>query len=103
MTLPLAVEAMRLGAYDYVVKNLDNSHLLLLPGVIRRALEKRELERERVRTVEALRVQNRNLAFLNRVSQTVRHLTRRQRDHTPPGGVDLRVYRHGRQQRLAAQ
>ena len=67
--IALAVEAMRLGAYDYLVKNLDNSHLLLLPGVIRRALQKRELERERVRTVEALRVQNRNLALLNRVSQ----------------------------------
>ena len=67
--IALAVEAIRLGACDYVVKNLDNSHLLLLPGVIRRALEKRELERARVRTLEALRVQNRNLALLNRVSQ----------------------------------
>ena len=67
--IALAVEAMRLGAYDYVIKNPDSSHLLLLPGVIRRALEKRALERERVQTVEALRIQNSNLALLNRVSQ----------------------------------
>jgi two-component system response regulator AtoC len=38
-----AVEAMRLGAYDYLVKPFDVDDILLL---VRRALEKRALERE---------------------------------------------------------
>src|SRR5215472_5937308 len=38
-----AVEAMRLGAYDYLVKPFDVDDILLL---VQRALEKRALERE---------------------------------------------------------
>lgn len=64
-----AVEAMRLGAYDYLVKGPNASYLLLLPGVIERALAKRQLELEQRRTIEALHTQNRNLALLNRVAQ----------------------------------
>ncbi len=65
-----AVEAMRLGAYDYLVKGQSAAYLLLLPGVITRALEKRRLELEQQRTIEALHSQNRNLALLNRVAQS---------------------------------
>lgn len=64
-----AVEAMRLGAYDYLVKGSNAAYLLLLPGVIERALAKRQLEMEQQRTIEALHAQNRNLALLNRVGQ----------------------------------
>jgi len=39
----MAVEAMRLGAYDYLVKPFDVDDIILL---VRRALEKRALERE---------------------------------------------------------
>ena len=66
-----AVEAMRLGAYDYLVKGTNAAYLLLLPGVIERALEKRRLELEQQRTIEALHIQNRNLALLNRVAQSL--------------------------------
>jgi signal transduction histidine kinase/DNA-binding response OmpR family regulator len=66
-----AVEAMRLGAYDYLVKGTNAAYLLLLPGVIERALEKRHLELEQQRTIEALHTQNRNLALLNRVAQSL--------------------------------
>jgi signal transduction histidine kinase/DNA-binding response OmpR family regulator len=66
-----AVEAMRLGAYDYLVKGSNAAYLLLLPGVIERALEKRRLELEQQRTIEALHTQNRNLALLNRVAQSL--------------------------------
>jgi signal transduction histidine kinase/DNA-binding response OmpR family regulator len=66
-----AVEAMRLGAYDYLVKGSNAAYLLLLPGVIERALEKRRLELEQHRTIEALHTQNRNLALLNRVAQSL--------------------------------
>jgi signal transduction histidine kinase len=65
-----AVEAMRLGAYDYLVKGSNAAYLLLLPGVIERALEKRKLELQQRATIEALHTQNRNLALLNRVAQS---------------------------------
>lgn len=64
-----AVEAMRLGASDYLLKSEDATYLLLLPTVIRRALEKRRLEEERERTIEELHLQNRNLTLLNKVGQ----------------------------------
>ena len=66
-----AVEAMRLGAYDYLVKGTNAAYLLLLPGVIERALEKRRLELDQQSTIEALHTQNRNLALLNRVAQSL--------------------------------
>lgn len=65
-----AVEAMRLGAYDYLVKGTSAAYLVLLPGVIERALAKRQLEQEQRSTIEELHTQNRNLALLNRVAQT---------------------------------
>jgi len=43
-----AVEAMKLGAYDYVVKDADGGYLDLLPPAIERALQRHRVE-ERVR------------------------------------------------------
>jgi DNA-binding NtrC family response regulator len=42
-SIPLAVEAMKMGAYDYIAKPFDNEELLL---VIRRALERSRLAEE---------------------------------------------------------
>ena len=39
----LAVEAMKLGARDYIVKDVDGSFLELLPTVIRRVLQQQQL------------------------------------------------------------
>lgn len=64
-----AVEAMRLGAYDYLVKGANSAYLLLLPGVVERALQKRRLELEQQRTIAELHIQNRNLALLSKVAQ----------------------------------
>jgi DNA-binding NtrC family response regulator len=44
--IPTAVEAMRLGAYDYVVKPFDVDGILML---VQRALDKRALERQALR------------------------------------------------------
>ncbi|MBI4611138.1 MAG: sigma-54-dependent Fis family transcriptional regulator [Candidatus Rokubacteria bacterium] len=43
--LPSAVQAMRLGAYDYLTKPFDHDEILF---TVRRALEKRELEATRL-------------------------------------------------------
>ena len=60
---PIAVEAMKLGASDYVVKDVDGGYLQLLPTVITRALqqlalaeEKRKAEQEKERLIEKLQV-----------------------------------------------
>jgi PAS domain S-box-containing protein len=50
-----AVEAMKLGADDYLVKDVDGGYLSLLPSVIDRVLEKRELVAEKRKALEALR------------------------------------------------
>ena len=42
-----ALETMKLGAHDYVVKSPSMSHLTALPGVIRAGLQLRGLEGER--------------------------------------------------------
>jgi signal transduction histidine kinase len=55
----IATDAMRRGAWDYVVKRADRSHLNGLPHVLARALERQRLVRERNhyrREMEALAV-----------------------------------------------
>ena len=51
----VAVEAMKLGACDYVVKDVDGGYLDLLPTVIEGALRQCRLEQEKRRADEALR------------------------------------------------
>lgn len=43
----LAVEAMKLGAYDYIIKSPHMGHLTALPVVIREVLERKHLKDER--------------------------------------------------------
>ena len=59
----IAVEAMKLGASDYVVKDVDGGYLRLLPTVITKVLqqyalaeEKRKAEQEKERLIEKLQV-----------------------------------------------
>lgn len=52
----LAVEALRLGACDYLLKGADEMSMDLLVGAIERAVERQRLERERDRAVDALRM-----------------------------------------------
>lgn len=51
----IAITAMKLGAADYVVKNVDGSYLALLPRVIDRVLEKQRLQSEAIAAQSALR------------------------------------------------
>jgi two-component system cell cycle sensor histidine kinase/response regulator CckA len=51
----VAVEAMKLGARDYIVKDVDGGYLELLPTVIERAIQQQQLVHERQRAEEALR------------------------------------------------
>lgn len=66
-----AVEAMKMGASDYVTKDMDGGYLDLLPVVIEQALRQQALRAERQSAIEALIRRNQNLALLQRASQTV--------------------------------
>ena len=51
----IAVEAMKLGASDYIVKDVDGGYLDLLPAVIERVLQQQRLIEEKQRAEESLR------------------------------------------------
>ncbi len=60
----VAVEALKIGAGDYVVKGVDGEYLETLPGVIERLLERRRLIEEKKAAVEALRHSERQLELI---------------------------------------
>lgn len=64
----MAIEAIRLGASDYLFKGHPEQYLQILPTIVERTLEMHRLEHEREQTLEELRQHNRNLILLNRVS-----------------------------------
>jgi diguanylate cyclase (GGDEF)-like protein/PAS domain S-box-containing protein len=51
----VAVEAMKLGAADYIVKDVDGGYLNLLPSVIEKAVQQLRAVKEKQRAEEALR------------------------------------------------
>ncbi|GEM_PF-1835850 len=51
----VAVEAMRLGASDYLIKDAGNRYLDLIPSIIQGALEKQRLVQEKRQAEQALR------------------------------------------------
>jgi diguanylate cyclase (GGDEF)-like protein/PAS domain S-box-containing protein len=51
----VAVEAMKLGADDYIVKDVDGGYLNLLPSVIKKALQQRCAIKEKHRAEESLK------------------------------------------------
>jgi len=65
----IAIEAMKLGAGDYIVKDVDGGYLELLPSVIDQVLYQRRLIEEREHATTAMQLLNRNLALLNLVGQ----------------------------------
>lgn len=50
----VAVEAMKAGAADYIVKDVDLGYLELLPLIIEQLINKQELMKERQQVIEAL-------------------------------------------------
>jgi PAS domain S-box-containing protein len=68
----IAVEAMKLGASDYVVKDVDGGYLDLLPTVIGRVLQRQQLLSEKQRAEESLRRRAAELEALTQVSSALR-------------------------------
>ena len=65
----IAIEAMKLGAGDYIVKDVELGYLELLPSVIEQVLNQRRLVEEKQKAVEALQQLNSNLALLSLAGQ----------------------------------
>ena len=68
----IAVEAMKLGASDYVVKDVNGGYLDLLPTVIGRVLQQQQLLAEKQQAEEALRRRAAELEALTQVSSALR-------------------------------
>jgi len=66
-----AVQAMKLGAEDYIVKDVEGGYLELLPSVIEQVLQRRRLAEEKRQAVDALRRRTRDLALLNELGQSL--------------------------------
>jgi K+-sensing histidine kinase KdpD len=63
----IAVEAMKLGARDYIVKDAEGRFLDLLPTVIEQVLQQQRLVEERQQAMETLKQRAAQLALLNDV------------------------------------
>lgn len=50
----IAVEAMRNGAYDYLIKDLDRNYLKVLPSTIKNVLERKRLQTEKDNLIHEL-------------------------------------------------
>lgn len=66
----IAVDALKLGASDYIVKDVDGGYLELLPNVINQVLQKQSLLQEKLQAVAALEQRNKDLALLNQAGQS---------------------------------
>ena len=60
----IAVEAMKLGANDYIVKDMKGKYFQLMPVVIRRVMEQRRLEEDKCKAEEALLEAYNNLEIM---------------------------------------
>jgi len=58
----IAVEAMKLGARDYIVKDMDGRYIELLPTVIEQVLQQQRLAEEKQRAEEELRIRDSAIA-----------------------------------------
>ncbi|MDZ7261282.1 MAG: response regulator, partial [candidate division KSB1 bacterium] len=65
----IAVEAMKAGAYDYVVKSEE--YLMTLPLVIARVIEKHQLALERQKMSQQILQRNRELTALNSIASII--------------------------------
>ncbi len=66
----IAVEALKLGASDYLVKDAEGIFLELLPTIIEQVLLKERILAEKQHALDALEQRNQNLALLNAAGQT---------------------------------
>jgi len=64
-SLHVVVDAMRFGAVDYIVKEVDGSYLDLLAPVVKRVLERRKLIEAKKQAEEALERKKNELEILN--------------------------------------
>lgn len=90
-----AVDAMKLGAYDYIVKSPSMGHLTALPIVIREGLERHQLklEREQLQTEvwEHARLLEERNAELRRINEELKRIDQLRSDLVSTVSHELRT------------
>jgi len=66
-----AVEAMKMGVSDYIVKDVDGGYMELLPSVVERVLYQKRLVEEKQQAEEERGRRSRELAMLNKIGRAV--------------------------------
>lgn len=82
------IRALRLGAYDYLVKPIDDENILY--NAVKRALEKKGFQRQNERLIEELSVKNSQLQEALEMMKTTNRLFSRL-SSTPEVGNILRI------------
>jgi len=70
----IAVEAMKLGVSDYLVKDMVGGFLRFLPAVIQRAIEQRHLAEQKQRAEEEVRLLKQQIEFILGATKTGLHV-----------------------------
>ena len=65
----VAIEAMKLGAKDYLIKDINAQYLELFPSIVEQIMRQQHLAQEKQQAIDALAERNQDLAMLNRVGQ----------------------------------
>ena len=88
----IAVKALKLGAYDYIVKEVGSGYLGLLPSVIERALQKRRLTEEKQQAEEALRESEERFRTIFETAQDSIFIKNRSLKYTQVNPAMARLY-----------
>lgn len=69
----LAVKSMKAGAYDYLIKDLDNNYLMMLPTTLENAIKQRRVELDLKKAQQAAELANKTKdEFLANMSHEIR-------------------------------
>ncbi len=88
----VAVEAMRRGAYDYIIKDPNRNYLKILPATIRNVLKRRKAEEERRKAEAALAASREEL---NSIIKTVPDVIYRLNDDSRISFISDAIRRYG--------
>ncbi|MEN8262224.1 MAG: hybrid sensor histidine kinase/response regulator [Nitrospirota bacterium] len=67
----VAVNAMKAGAYDYLIKDPERNYLKVLPGTVENSIKRKQAEEDRKRLIKEIEAVNLDLTELNQELETI--------------------------------